>query len=129
MTDLAIGTLNEVDAVMFMVNATEKLGRGDQFILEHLKSVKQPVFLVINKIDLITKEELLTVIATFRDQHDFAGIIPISAMTGENIDTLLSVIKEELPEGPQFYPSDHITDHPERFIISELIRESIAFNT
>ena len=58
MTDLAIGTLNEVDAVMFMVNATEKLGRGDQFILEHLKSVKQPVFLVINKIDLITKEEL-----------------------------------------------------------------------
>ena len=72
---------------MFMVNATEKLGRGDQFILEHLKSVKQPVFLVINKIDLITKEELLTVIATFRDQHDFAGIIPISAMTGENIDT------------------------------------------
>ena len=129
MTDLAIGTLNEVDAVMFMVNATEKLGRGDQFILEHLKSVKQPVFLVINKIDLITKEELLTVIATFRDQHDFAGVIPISAMTGENIDTLLSVIKEELPEGPQFYPSDHITDHPERFIISELIREKVLHLT
>ena len=91
MTDLAIGTLNEVDAVMFMVNATEKVGKGDRFIIEHLQNVKQPVFLVINKIDLITKEELLTVIASFREEYNFAGIIPISAMTGENVETLLII--------------------------------------
>lgn len=129
MTDLAIGTLNEVDGVMFMVNATEKIGKGDRFILEHLKSVKQPVFLVINKIDLITKEELLTVIASFRDEHNFAGVIPISAVTGENIETLIDVVKEVLPEGPQFYPTEYVTDHPERFIISELIREKVLHLT
>ena len=129
MTDLAIGTLNEVDGVMFMVNATEKIGKGDRFILEYLKSVKQPVFLIINKIDLISKEDLLSVIASFRKEHEFSGIIPISAITGENIDTLLDVIKKVLPEGPQFYPSDYITDHPERFIISELIREKVLHLT
>lgn len=129
MTDLALGTLNEVDAIMFMVNATEKIGKGDRFILEFLKAVKQPVYLVINKIDLLKKEELLTVIAAFKEEHDFAGIIPISALTGENIDTLLSVMKEMLPEGPQFYPSEYVTDHPERFIISELIREKVLHLT
>jgi len=129
MTDLAIGTLNEVDAIMFMVNATEKIGKGDRFILEYLKAVKQPVYLVINKIDLIKKEELLAVIASFKEEHDFAGVIPISAMTGENIDTLLDVMKDQLPEGPQFYPSEYVTDHPERFIISELIREKVLHLT
>ena len=129
MTDLAIGTLNEVDAIMFMVNATEKIGKGDRFILEYLKSVKQPVYLIINKIDLITKEQLLGVIASFKEEHDFQGVIPISAMTGENIDTLLTVMKEELPEGPQFYPSEYVTDHPERFIISELVREKVLHLT
>lgn len=129
MTDLAIGTLNEVDAVLFMVNATEKAGKGDRFILEHLKRVKQPVYLCINKIDLLTKEELLGVIASFREEYDFTGIIPISALTGENVQTLIEVVKEVLPEGPQFYPSDYITDHPERFIISEMIREKVLHLT
>ncbi|MCL1950961.1 MAG: GTPase Era [Turicibacter sp.] len=129
MTDLAIGTLNQVDAVMFMVNATEKIGKGDRFILEYLKSVKQPVYLIINKIDLISKEELIAVIASFREEHEFTGVIPISALTGENIDTLLDVMKDTLPEGPQFYPSEYVTDHPERFIISELIREKVLHLT
>ncbi len=129
MTDLAIGTLNEVDLVMFMVNATEKFGRGDQYIIEELKKVKQPVFLVINKIDLLTKEELLNLITSFESEYEFAGIIPISALTGANVDRLLDVIKSYLPEGPQFYPSDHITDHPERFIISELVREKVLHLT
>lgn len=129
MTDLAIGTLNQVDAIMFMVNATEKIGKGDRFILEYLKAVKQPVYLVINKIDLIKKEELIAVIASFKEEHDFEGIIPISAVTGENIDTLLQVMKDQLPEGPQFYPSEYVTDHPERFIISELIREKVLHLT
>ncbi|MGL4335347.1 MAG: GTPase Era [Turicibacter sp.] len=129
MTDLAIGTLNEVDVVMFMVNATEKIGKGDRFIIEQLKDVKQPVFLIINKIDLLSKEELFHVVESFSGEYPFAGVIPISALNGDNIETLLSVIKQHLPEGPQFYPSDHITDHPERFIISELVREKVLHLT
>jgi len=129
MTDLALGTLNEVDMVMFMAPANEKIGPGDRFIIEHLKRVKKPVFLVINKIDTIKKDELMEVIANFKKEHEFDGVIPISATTGENVDTLLAVVKENLEEGPQFYPTDFITDHPERFIISELIREKVLHLT
>ena len=129
MTDLALGTLNEVDMVMFMAPANEKIGPGDRFIIEHLKRVKKPVFLVINKIDTIKKEELIEVIANFKEEHEFDNVIPISAITGENVETLIDVVKENLEEGPQFYPTDHITDHPERFIISELIREKVLHLT
>ena len=129
MTHLALGTLNEVDMVMFMTPANEKIGPGDRFIIDHLKRVKKPVFLVINKIDLIKKDELMEVIARFEKEHDFTEVIPISAVSGENIDTLLTVIKGNLEEGPQFYPTDFITDHPERFIISELIREKVLHLT
>jgi len=129
MTDLALGTLNEVDMVMFMTPADEKIGPGDRFIIEHLKRVKKPVFLVINKIDLIKKDELMDVIANFKNEHEFDGVIPISAVSGENIETLLEVVKEHLEPGPQFYPTDFVTDHPERFIISELIREKVLHLT
>jgi len=129
MTDLALGTLNEVDVVMFMTPADEKIGPGDRFIIEHLKRVKKPVFLVINKIDLIKKDELMDVIANFKKEHEFDGVIPISAVSGENIETLLEVVKEHLEPGPQFYPTDFVTDHPERFIISELIREKVLHLT
>ena len=104
MTDLALGTLNEVDVVMFMTPADEKIGPGDRFIIEHLKRVKKPVFLVINKIDLIKKDELMEVIANFKKEHEFDGVIPISAVSGDNIETLLEVVKEHLEPGPQFYP-------------------------
>ena len=129
MTDLALNTLNGVDAVIFMVDADGGIGRGDQFIINHLKNVNKPVFLVINKIDLITKEQLIGVIASFKEEYDFDGVIPISVLSGENIDTLLDVIKENMDEGPQYYPSDYITDHPERFIISELVREKVLHLT
>jgi len=129
MTDLALGTLNEVDMVIFMTPANEKIGPGDRFIIEHLKRVKKPVFLVINKIDTIKKDELFEVVANFKNEHEFDEVIPISATTGENVETLLEVIKGNLEEGPQFYPSDFITDHPERFIISELIREKVLHLT
>jgi len=129
MTNLALGTLNEVDMIMFMTPADEKIGPGDRFIIEHLKRVKRPVLLVINKIDMIKKDELIDVIANFKQEHDFDGVIPISATTGENVDTILAVVKENLEEGPQFYPTDFITDHPERFIISELIREKVLHLT
>jgi len=129
MTNLALGTLNEVDVVMFMTPANEKIGPGDRFIIEHLKKVNKPVFLVINKIDLIKKDELMDVIANFKEEHAFDNVIPISAVSGENIDTLLEVVKEHLEPGPQFYPTEFITDHPERFIISELIREKVLHLT
>jgi len=129
MTDLALGTLNEVDMVLFMSPANEKIGPGDRFIIEHLKRVKKPVFLVINKIDTIKKDELMEVVARFKQEHEFDGVIPISAITGENVDTLIDVVKEHLEVGPQFYPTEFITDHPERFIISELIREKVLHLT
>lgn len=123
MMKVAQNTLKEVDLVLFMVNAEEGFGRGEEFILEKLKTVKTPVFLVINKIDQVEPEQLLTVIESYKEKHNFAEIVPISALQGNNIETLLEQIKEYVPEGPQYYPADQVTDHPERFIVSELIRE------
>lgn len=129
MMKVATNTLNEVDIVLFMVNATEKFGKGEEFILEKLKGIKTPVFLVINKIDLIHPDDLFDVINQYKDRFPFAEIVPISALQGNNVPHLLEIIKKYLPEGPQYYPEDQITDHPERFIIAELIREKILHLT
>ncbi|GAM15213.1 GTPase Era [Mesobacillus selenatarsenatis] len=123
MMKVAQNTLKEVDLVLFMVNAQEGYGRGEEFIIEKLQNVKTPVFLVINKIDLIHPDELLKLIESYNRKFNFAEIVPISALEGNNIEKLLEQIKEKMPEGPQFYPADQVTDHPERFIVSELIRE------
>lgn len=123
MMKVATNTLKEVDIVLFMVNAEEGFGRGEEFIVEKFKSVKTPIFLVINKIDQVHPDKLFTIIESYKEKHDFAEIIPISALEGNNVETLLAQIKKYLPEGPQFYPADQVTDHPERFIVSELIRE------
>lgn len=123
MMKVASNALQEVDAILFMVNAEEGFGRGEEFIIEKLKSYKTPVFLVINKIDQIHPDELFRIIDTYKEKYDFAEIVPISALEGNNVDTLLKQINAYLPEGPQYYPADQITDHPERFIISEMIRE------
>ena len=123
MMKVATNTLREVDVIIFMVNAVEGIGRGDEFILEKLQNVKTPVFLVINKIDEVHPDTLLPLIEKYKEKLDFKAIVPISALQGNNVETLLAQLKEELPEGPQYYPADQVTDHPERFIISELIRE------
>ncbi|MDL4841508.1 GTPase Era [Aquibacillus rhizosphaerae] len=123
MVKVAEHTLNEVDVVMFMINAAEGYGRGDQFILDRLQNVKKPVFLIINKIDQVHPDKLLPLINQYKDKYDFEEIIPISALEGNNVPHLLQVLKKQLPEGPQYYPEDQVTDHPERFIIGELIRE------
>ncbi|WP_050615811.1 GTPase Era [Bacillus testis] len=123
MMKVATNTLREVDVILFMVNAVEGIGKGDEFIMEKLQDVKTPVFLVVNKIDEVHPDELLPLIEKYKAKMKFEEIVPISALQGNNIDTLLSAIKERLPEGPQYYPADQVTDHPERFIISELIRE------
>ncbi|MGM0844204.1 MAG: GTPase Era [Bacillota bacterium] len=123
MMKIAQNTLREVDVVLFMINAEEGYGRGDEFIIEKLKGVKTPVFLVLNKIDQLHPDDLLPLIKQYSALHDFAAIVPISALEGNNVETLVSEIRKILPEGPQYYPADQVTDHPERFIVSELIRE------
>ncbi|KON87012.1 GTPase Era [Sporosarcina globispora] len=123
MMKVAQNTLKEVDVILFMVNAKEGFGRGEEFILEKFQSVRTPIFLVINKIDQVHPDELLKIIESYKEKYEFSEIIPISALEGNNVETLLGQIKEYIPEGPQFYPADQVTDHPERFIVSELIRE------
>ncbi|WP_256814795.1 GTPase Era [Cytobacillus sp. Bac17] len=123
MMKVAQNTLKEVDVILFMVNAQEGFGSGEEFILEKFQSVRTPIFLVINKIDQVHPDELLKIIESYKEKYEFSEIIPISALEGNNVETLLGQIKEYIPEGPQFYPADQVTDHPERFIVSELIRE------
>jgi GTPase len=123
MMKVAQNTLKEVDVILFMVNAEEGYGRGEEFIIEKFQSVKTPIFLIINKIDRIHPDKLLAIIESYNEKFQFAEIIPISALEGNNIDRLLEVVRKYLPEGPLFYPADQVTDHPERFIVSELIRE------
>jgi len=129
MLKVSKNTLREVDVIMFMVNAEQKLGKGDEFILELLEGNPTPVFLVINKIDQIHPDELMGIIESYKDRYDFAEIVPISALQGNNVENLLATLTKYLPEGPQYYPADQVTDHPERFIISELIREKVLHLT
>ncbi|KOO43882.1 GTPase Era [Priestia koreensis] len=129
MMKVAQNTLKEVDLILFMVNAVEGYGRGDEFIIERLKNTDTPVFLIINKIDDLHPDKLLPLIEQYKGLYPFAEIVPISALQGNNVDTLLTQIKQRLPEGPQYYPADQVTDHPERFIISELIREKVLHLT
>lgn len=129
MVKVARNTLAEVDIIMFMVNAEEKIGPGDRFIMDMLKNTKTPVFLIINKIDLVHPDELLETIVSYTTEYDFAEVVPISALSGNNTDRLLDTLKKYLPEGPQYYPDDQVTDHPERFIIAEFIREKVLHLT
>ncbi|ALC84936.1 GTPase Era [Bacillus sp. FJAT-22090] len=129
MLKVAKNTLREVDVIMFMVNATEPIGKGDEFIIEMLENNETPVFLVINKIDQVHPDELISIIESYKDKYNFAEIIPISALQGNNVERLLETVQKYLPEGPQYYPADQVTDHPERFIISELIREKVLHLT
>lgn len=129
MDKAAISALKEVDAVLFMTEAGEKSGPGDKFIIEELKKVKAPVFLVLNKIDLINPDDIAPQIDEYKDLMDFAEIIPISATNGNNVEDLIDTLTKHLPVGPQYYSDDQITDHPEYFIVGELIREKILEDT
>lgn len=123
MVTVAERTLSEVDLILWLVEPTTYIGAGEQKIAEQLGKTKTPVILVINKIDTVKKEELLAVLAKYKDICNFAEMIPVSAMTGENKEQLISSIFAYLPEGPQFYDEDIVTDQPERQIVAELIRE------
>ena len=123
MVNSAKDSTNDVDLILFLTNPGEEIGRGDKFILESLKSKKAPVFLVLNKIDEFTQDVVAKSLADFSKEFDFDEIIPISAMKGKNVDKLLELMVEKLPEGPKYYPEDMITDVQERFVVSEIVRE------
>ena len=112
-----------------MVNVNEEIGRGDEYIMEMLKNVKTPVFLVLNKIDLVHPDALMPRIEQYQKYMDFTEIVPISALEGLNVDHFIDVLKTYLPEGPKYYPDDQISDHPEQFVVSEIIREKILHLT
>jgi GTP-binding protein Era len=124
MVKTALATYSEVDVILMLVEATEPPGGGDRFIIETLTKVKTPVFLLINKIDLIGKEALLPLLQECSRLYNFAEIIPISALRND-LGGLVEAILRRLPQGPKYFPDDQLTDQPERFVVSEIIREKI----
>lgn len=123
MVNIAERSLNEVDVVLWLVEPSTFIGAGERHILDQLKKVKTPVILVINKVDMVKKEEILPAIDMYSKEYEFAEIVPVSARNGNNTDELVTQILKYLPYGPQFYDEDTITDQPERQIVAELIRE------
>jgi GTP-binding protein Era len=124
MVKTALGTYGEVDVIMLLVEATERPGAGDKFIIETLSKIKTPVFLVINKVDLIAKERLLPLMQELSGLYPFAEIIPVSALK-QDLGGLLDALLKRLPRGPKYFPDDQLTDQPERFVVTEIIREKI----
>ena len=125
MVNTALSTLDEVDIIFFMVEAGELAGPGDRYIMGLLDKITKPVFLLINKIDIVQKDTLLPQIDEYRGLYKFEEIFPISALCGDNLDKLNESLKKYLYEGPQYFPEDIVTDQPVRFIASEIIREKI----
>lgn len=125
MVNLALESMREVDLLGVVVDASEKTGAGDRFVLEILRDVSVPIILVLNKVDLIAKPRLLPLIDWYRQQREFVAIVPISALTGENVDRLEGEILAHLPEGEPLYPTDYLTDQPERFFVAETVREKL----
>jgi len=129
MVTVAERTLNEVDIILYLVDATKEFGAGEEYIIKQLEKVSTPVFLIINKIDLIPREQVLQVINKYQNRFSFSEIVPVSALKRDNVDYLLSVLEKYLPSGPQFYPEDMVTDQPEKAIVAELIREKVLVLT
>lgn len=128
MLKISKSTLEEVDIVTFMVDDSMEIGSMDSMILEDLKQISTPIVLLINKIDNLDHEDVLKLIDKYNKMDLFKEIIPISAMNGTNVDKYIEVLKKMIPVGPQYFPDDMITDQPERFVISEIIREKALIN-
>ncbi|MCL6611359.1 MAG: GTPase Era [Peptococcaceae bacterium] len=124
MVELALGALKEVDVILFLCEARDP-GAGDKYIIDLFGDIDTPVILVLNKIDLIPRKEILPLIDTYRELYRFSEIVPVSALTGENLDRLSDLVINYLPPGPKYYPNGMITDKPEKFIMSEIIREKV----
>ena len=125
MVDVAVDTISEVDVLGLVVDVTEPPGKGDRFVIDLVKHATSPVFLILNKIDLIRKSKLLPIMQKYSQIGTFAEIIPVSAGTGDNVDRLERAIIDRLPEGEPRYPPDYLTDQPERFFAAEIVREKL----
>ena len=123
MVNVAERTLKEVDVVLWLVEPSTFIGAGEQHIAAQLRTIKTPIVLVVNKVDTVKKEEILKFIDAYKDICEFADIVPVSALKGQNTDTVLEVIFKYLPYGPAFYDEDTVTDQPQRQIVAEMIRE------
>lgn len=129
MVDQAVGACSDVDLILFLIEADDSPGGGDEYILKLLDKSSVPVFLIINKIDLVKPPKLLSLIQQYTERFEFAQVIPVSAKSGNGVAEMLQVIEPYLPQGPQYYPGDMFTDQPERFIVAELVREKIMRRT
>jgi GTP-binding protein Era len=129
MVKTSMKSLSEVDCILLIVDATQEVGKGDEYILANLSQVKTPVILVINKIDLLPPNELLPVIDQWKDKYDFQEIVPVSALRNNNTAVLVDLLLDLIPLGPKYYPENVITDQPERLLVAELIREKVLHRT
>ncbi|MCI1821027.1 GTPase Era [Megasphaera sueciensis] len=125
MDEAAFSSMKDIDAVLFLVSGNEKKGPGDQFIIHKLENTKAPVFLIINKTDVMNRGDVLQKITEYSSLYPFSQIIPVSARTGENVEVILEELKKILPEGPKYFPEDMITDQPERLLVAEIVREKL----
>jgi GTP-binding protein Era len=125
MVDAAVDSIRQVDVLGLVVDAAERTGQGDRYVIDLVKKAAVPVILILNKVDLMKKTRLLPIIADYARQAEFAEIVPISAATGENVDRLERVLLERLPEGHALYPDDYLTDQPERVLAAEMVREKL----
>ena len=121
--------LDQRDLLLYVVDSKRRLSVEDRQALDMVRKATTPVVLVLNKVDVVKKGDLLPLIEAYRQVHEFADYVPISAKTGEGLDVLRKVIEERLPEGPAYFPDDHLTDQPERFLVAELIREKVLQET
>ena len=129
MVDAAVGAAREADVVALVVDASEEVGRGTEFLLGLLPQLSAPVVLVLNKIDRLKKHKLLPLIEWFSGKHAFADVVPVSAATGDNVDALERVLLSHLPEGPPLYPDDYLTDQSSRALAAEMVREQVLAHT
>ncbi len=125
MMNFVYSALETADVVCLLIDATEKYGHGDEYVLEVLRRVKTPVFLLINKVDIVRKDRALPIIERYKDLFPFREIVPISALTGINLDVLEKLIVDALPEAPKLYSDEEISDQSERFLFAEIVREKV----
>jgi GTPase len=125
MMNFVTSALETSDVICLLIDATEKFGHGDEYVLELLRKVKTPVVLLINKVDIVRKDKVLPIIDQYKDLFPFREIVPISALTGTNLDVLEKILFDALPEAPKIYSEEEITDQSERFLFAEIIREKI----
>ena len=129
MVETAFSALSHMDLILYVVDTSVPWGGGEEFIVDRLRNVTTPVFIVLNKTDLVPPEAVAPFLAKLQEQHQFTQWIPISAVSGDNLDRLKQLITETLPPGPKYYPEDMVTDQPERFVMAELIREKLLHLT